>query len=76
MSFCATCESNPCTCRTAHAAASTNWLIRDCATPGCFTVVREPIGTQSPAPVCKWCQRGESHAKNGHTAVDIRLRNA
>lgn len=51
-----------------------NWVIRDCATPGCFTVIRERIGTQAVAPVCKWCDMGISHAMLGKPAVDIRLR--
>lgn len=50
------------------------WVIRDCSTPGCFTIIREAIGNQTQIPLCKWCQRGVSHAKNGHAAIDIRLK--
>ena len=70
--YCNTCESNPCTCRTTRAIQA--WVLRDCGTPGCFTMVRESIGNQTQVPVCRWCQRGMSHATLGKPAVDIRLR--
>ncbi len=50
------------------------WMILTCATPGCFTAIRVRAGEQEGQSLCKWCQRGESHALIGKSAIDIRLK--
>jgi hypothetical protein len=50
------------------------WIIQECSTPGCFTVIRSKAGAQQDIPLCQWCLAGESHAMLGKPAVDTRLR--
>lgn len=66
----------PCACgyQPKGLAVTSQWLVVDCATPGCHTAIRMKLGQQEPHPVCKWCQAGTSHALNGKPNVDIRLR--
>jgi hypothetical protein len=71
MNPCQTCGQRPCLCvKTILPAPS--WLTQDCATPGCFTIIRFRLGTAATPPICRWCQAGTSHAMQGHPAVDPR----
>jgi len=40
------------------------WITQDCATPGCYSIIRYRLGTLPDPPLCKWCQAGTSHARN------------
>ena len=56
MSYCNSCESNPCTCR-ASAGQSSSWLIIPCQ--GChYAVIRVRAGEQREGMRCKWCEQG------------------
>ena len=50
------------------------WIVQYCTVPGCDVAIRVPIESPLMQPICKWCERGESHAMNGKPAVDVRLK--
>ncbi len=65
-------QSYPCACgyrpkSLAPVSNPSNWLVRSCAAPGCAVMVREPISSHDPVPICKWHQAATAY--NGHQIV-------
>jgi len=36
-------------------------IVRECTTNGCTVLIRETLGKQVAAPVCRWCQQGKAY---------------
>ena len=70
-------QAYPCACgyrpkALAPVSNPSNWLVRSCAAPGCGVMVREPISSHDPTPVCKWHQAGTAYNGKqiiGHPSV-------
>lgn len=66
---CIKCGGNPCTCQRGLAvvqsqqSAPQKYDFRECATPGCTTMIGFLVGSISGLSTCKWCQAGRSHAR-------------
>jgi hypothetical protein len=59
---CNQCGEDPCACSasTSKLVVASDWLVRQCVTPGCTVMIRSRV-TNLGNPHCKWCQAGTAY---------------
>lgn len=66
--LCVDCCKEPCVCQVSMASPhgkrepSQRYIYKECATPGCTTMIGWMVGSLQGSEECQWCEAGVSHA--------------